>query len=73
MDDQTSTAETPLIWTSKGNLPVEVLQYTPRWEVTAEYVKFVEVYTLDGEIVRENAHAYILKQEAAHVLQQSLT
>lgn len=47
----------PLVWTSKGNLPAAQLHYEVRWEETPEYVKLVETYSLDGEVVRESAHA----------------
>ena len=53
--------ETPLIWTSKGNLPLSDLTYEVRWERTDTYVKFVEVHTLDGEVVREAAHVLALQ------------
>lgn len=46
----------PLIYTSKGNLPVSSLQYDHRWEDTETYTKFVERYLLDGEVVKESAH-----------------
>lgn len=48
----------PLIHTSHGNLPIASLQYATRWEDAPEYLKFVEVYRLDGEVVRESAHVY---------------
>lgn len=48
----------PLIYTSRGNLPVASLQYAVRWEDAPDYLKFVETYTLDGEVVRESAHVY---------------
>lgn len=48
--------EEPLIWTSKGNLPISCLQHDMRWEETDMYIKFVERYTLDGEVVKESAH-----------------
>ncbi len=48
----------PLIYTSHGNLPIASLQYATRWEDAPDYIKFVEVYTLDGEVVRESAHVY---------------
>lgn len=48
----------PLIYTSRGNLPVSSLDYETRWEDTPDYIKFVEVYRLDGEVVRESAHVY---------------
>lgn len=50
--------ENPLIYTSHGNLPIASLQYETRWEDEADYIKFVEVYRLDGEVVRESAHVY---------------
>ena len=50
--------QTPLIWTKDGNLPLEELDYEPRWEITDEYIKFVEVHRRKGtsEVVREAAH-----------------
>ena len=48
----------PLIYTSKGNLPVSSLTYAHRWEDTDEYIKFVETYSHQGELVRESAHVY---------------
>lgn len=48
----------PLIYTSLGNLPVASLDYGTRWEDMPDYIKFVEIYTLDGEVVRESAHVY---------------
>ena len=53
--------ETPLIYTKNGNLPIESLEYATRWETSEEYIKFIETYTLNGEIVRESAHVLILK------------
>lgn len=46
----------PLIFTTKGNMPVSQLQYVTSWEDTPLYTKFVERYLLDGEVVRESAH-----------------
>ena len=51
--------EEPLIWTTKGNLPIASLEYFTGWEDTEKYLKFVERYTLDGEVVKEGAHIYI--------------
>lgn len=48
----------PLIYTSRGNLPVSSLDYETRWEDMPDYIKFVEVYRLDDEVVRESAHVY---------------
>ncbi len=51
----------PLIYTIKGNLPIASLQYATRWERTDDYVKLVETYRLDGEVVRESAHVLTSK------------
>ncbi len=48
----------PLIYTIRGNLPIASLEYRTRWEDTPDYVKFVETYLIDGEVVRESAHVY---------------
>lgn len=48
--------DVPLIFTTKGNLPVDTLVYATRWDVTDDYTKLIETYSLDGEIVRESAH-----------------
>ena len=50
--------DVPLIYTSKGNLPVDSLQYLTQWEDAPDYMKFTEIYLLDGEIVKQNAHIY---------------
>jgi hypothetical protein len=46
----------PMIYTTKGNLPVAGLEYLTSWQETEDYVKFVEIYKLNGEVVRESAH-----------------
>ena len=53
--------EEPLIWTSKGNLPIASLKYAHSWEDQPDKIIFVEEYTLDGEIVKRNAHVFIKK------------
>ena len=51
----------PLIWTTKGNLPIDTLEYEHSWEDTPDQVTFKEIYRLDGEIVKQSAHVYIRK------------
>lgn len=53
--------DVPLIWTTKGNLPVASLEYYIGWDITDESIVFREQYRLDGEIVKENAHVKLLK------------
>ncbi len=51
--------EKPLIWTAKGNLPIEELTYQTAWDVQENYIKFVERYLdASGEVVKESAHVY---------------
>jgi hypothetical protein len=53
----------PLIYTSRGNLPIASLAYSHRWENTDDYLKFVETYKAsDGEVVRESVHVYGKRQ-----------
>lgn len=46
----------PLIYTTKGNLPIAQLAYSHRWEDTPDYIKFIETYKLADEVVRESVH-----------------
>ena len=48
--------DVPLIWTSKGNLPVADLRYVPLWTITEDRIEFVEEYYLGDEVVRRNVH-----------------
>ena len=54
-------SEEPLIWTSKGNLPLSSLEYETRWEQSETYIKFIETHRLDDEVVREAAHVLMLQ------------
>ena len=47
----------PAVWTTQGNMNADRLQYATKWEICpGEWTKFIETYTLDGEVVRESAH-----------------
>jgi hypothetical protein len=49
----------PLIYTSKGNVPIASLTYETAWDVQDAYIKFVERYRdASGEVVKESAHVY---------------
>jgi hypothetical protein len=59
--------EEPMIWTSKGNLPLALFSanvdpptYQVQWEQTPSYVKCSEMYILDGEVVKQSAHVLAL-------------
>lgn len=49
----------PLIWTTKGNLPVSTLRYETGWHVDEKQIIFRERYFLGEELVKENVHAML--------------
>lgn len=53
--------EIPLIWTSKGNLPIADLAYTYYWLDTPDALTFVEEYRLGEELVKSNSHSFLKK------------
>ncbi len=61
-------SDTPLIWTTKGNIPVADLAYTARWEFSASDIRLIETYKLGDEVVKENAHICLLKGSEAESL-----
>jgi len=56
---------TPLIYTTKGNLPVQDLQHDVEWRISDEQIVFIERYKLDGETVKECSHVKLLTGVAA--------
>ena len=61
--------DVPLIWTTKGNVPVDSLEYTAKWYDTAENIKLVETYVLAGEVVKQNAHILVKEGAASNSTQ----
>ena len=53
--------EEPLIYTTRGNLPISSLEYSNKWEDLETCIKFSETYTLDGEVVKQAVHV-LMKQ-----------
>lgn len=51
----------PLIYTSKGNYPIDALDYKSEWILNSEYIMFIEKWFYDEEEVKSNVHAYALK------------
>lgn len=47
---------TPMVWTTKGNMPVEFLDYNVEWFENPDEIGLVEVYRHQGEIVRRSVH-----------------
>jgi hypothetical protein len=63
----------PVIYTSKGNVPISSLTYQTAWDVQEGYIKFMERY-LDssGEVVKESAHVYDRKGVSADAIAASV-
>lgn len=55
----------PLIWTSKGNLPIASLTYRQQWTINEDEIIFAEEYLLGDELVKRSAHVYKKKGVAA--------
>lgn len=55
------TTETPLIWTSKGNVPIDTLEYKTIWDDTDNYISFTEQYHDGEELVKSSTHVYSKK------------
>ncbi len=53
--------EIPLIWTSKGNLPIADLECKRSWSVNKDEIVFVEEYFLGEECVKRGAHIHKLE------------
>ena len=66
-------SDQPLIYTTKGNLPVSDLRYETVWTETSEYVTLNENYYLGDELVKSSAHVYARKPfDATQSVSQSL-
>ena len=50
----------PLIFTTKGNVPVSSLQYKTGYDWMPNGCVFWEEYRLNDEVVRRSAHPFIL-------------
>lgn len=63
-------SDVPLIYTSKGNLPIKDLVYTHFWHEDENSVVLVEEYRLGEEVVKRNAHHKLKRGVDAAVEQQ---
>lgn len=55
--------ETPLIWTARGNVPIDSLRYEHKWEDTDDALFLKEFwYAEDGELVKSNCHGLAKRQ-----------
>jgi len=48
--------DAPLIYTSKGNLPIDSLEYSTAWTEDEDNIYFQETHKLDGEVVKQSCH-----------------
>lgn len=55
--------DTPLIYTSKGNLPIDSLRYEQKREDSADQIVFIEEYFLADESVKRSVHVLPLKKD----------
>ncbi len=57
------TNEEPLIWTTRGNVPLASLEYCIGWEITDTSIVFREQYRFKdtGEVAKENSHIKLLE------------
>ena len=51
--------EEPLIWTSKGNLPVALLEHRCQWSFSDKEIVFVEEYWLGNECVKRAPNIFL--------------
>ena len=63
----------PLIYTSRGNLPIADLTYSTHWQDTGDAVTLAEEYRdSDGEIVRRSVHVLKRAGDAAGIQQGAI-
>jgi len=66
-----NSMEEPLIYTSKGNLPIANLLYRQGWFESDSEISFIEEYWLGEEIVKRNVHTK-LKRGLDSTLEQAI-
>lgn len=50
----------PLIFTSKGNLPLADLRHEVTWDISEDKIIFTESYFLGEECVKQSSHVKFL-------------
>ena len=66
-----NNVEEPLIYTSKGNLPIANLQYRQGWFESESEISFVEEYWLGEEVVKRSVHTK-LKRGLDSAIEQAI-
>ena len=54
----TSSEDLPVMFTAKGNIPLDAMRYETEWTADIHYVMFSERWFLDEELVKSNSHCY---------------
>jgi hypothetical protein len=60
----------PLLYTSKGNIPMASLRYETDWQFDDQGITFTERYYDGEDVVKHNAHRYQLPEGATLKLTQ---
>jgi hypothetical protein len=56
--NSSSPEDLPVIYTSKGNIPLDAMRYETEWVSETAYIMFSERWFLDDELVKSNSHCY---------------
>lgn len=48
----------PMIFTTKGNIPLDAMRYETEWVSDPKYIMFCERWLLNDEVVKSNSHVY---------------
>ena len=64
--------DTPLIYTSKGNVAEDSLRFEPVWVDTPDFTKLILRYWLGNEVVKESAHVMAKRGLSSDAIAQSL-
>ena len=56
-----SPQDTPLVYTTKGNIPASELELRVGWDISEKAIVFIEQYWYQGELVRESKHVKLLQ------------
>lgn len=59
LESSVEKKEVPLIWTTEGNLPIEILEYKYYWLDSPKETVFVEEYYLEGHLVKRSPHVLL--------------
>jgi hypothetical protein len=71
LPDQSKEPEKPLIYTSKGNVPIDGLQVKTTWDFDEQGITFAEeYYDADDGLVKRSAHRFQFPEGTKLNLQQ---